>query len=250
MCGSQNGQVDIRGYSTNVQIGHTYNAATTAQHIRFTPGSVELMRMTNSGTIGIGLPLTSNLFNIQPFDNCRLHIMGSGANSSSSALNVANSGNSSLLFVRNDGNVGIGTTSPTSTLQISGLITANSGNFTNSLQLNGSGVGLYDTSVFNLGTISGSNAINCGQDRQIQTLTLNGTATTFTTGTGWPTSSSVARETTLNIFASGNTSVTWTIVNDWYRQPDSPLPSGRHIVLLRSVGSGTMQGHYIGSKTN
>ena len=132
----------------------------------------------------------------------------------------------------------------------SGLITANSGNFTSSLQLNGSGVGLYDTSVFNLGTISGTNAINCGQDRQIQNLTLNGVATTFTTGTGWPSSSSVARETTLNIFASGNTSITWTIVNDWYRQPDSPLPSGRHIVLLRSVGSGTMQGHYIGNKTN
>jgi hypothetical protein len=151
---------------------------------------------------------------------------------------------------RNNARIGIGTAIPSSELQVSGLITANSGNFTNSLQLNGSGVGLYDTSVFNLGTISGTNAINCGQDRQIQTLTLNGVATTFTKGTGWPTSNSVARETTLNIFASGNTSVTWTIVNDWYRQPDSPLPSGRHIVLLRSVGSGTMQGHYIGNKTN
>jgi hypothetical protein len=154
------------------------------------------------------------------------------------------------LRIDSVGRIGIGTASPSSALQVSGLITANSGNFTNSLQLNGSGIGLYDTSVFNLGTISGTNAINCGQDRQIQTLTLNGVATTFTTGTGWPSSNSVSRETTLNIFASGNTSVTWTIVNDWYRQPDSPLPSGRHIVLLRSVGSGNMQGHYIGNKTN
>jgi hypothetical protein len=166
------------------------------------------------------------------------------------------------LRIDNLGRIGVGTNSPTSTLHVvgsglfasglavTGLTISNSGNFINSLQLNGSGVGLYDTSVFNLGTISGSNAINCGQDRQIQTLTLNGVATTFTTGTGWPTSNSVARETTLNIFASGNTSVTWTIVNDWYRQPDSPLPSGRHIVLLRSVGSGTMQGYYIGNKTN
>lgn len=170
--------------------------------------------------------------------------------------------NGGSLFLSSSGNVGIGTTTPSSQLHVigsglfasglavTGLVTSNSGNFINSLQLNGSGVGLYDTSVFNLGTISGSNSISCGQERQIQSLTLNGVATTFTKGSGWPTTNSISRETTLNIFASGNTSVTWTIVNDWYRQPDSPLPSGRHIVLLRSIGSGTMQGHYIGNKTN
>lgn len=135
-CGSQDGQLDLRGYSTNVQIGHVYNAATIAQHVRFTPGSVELMRMTNSGTIGIGLPLTSSLFNIQPFANCRLHIMGSGANSSSSALNVANSGNNSLLFVRNDGNVGVGTTNPNSQLHVVG-----SGLFSGDVTSSGSFIG-------------------------------------------------------------------------------------------------------------
>lgn len=128
--------------------------------------------------------------------------------------------------------------------------TTGSQNISGNLTLNNNTIGLYDTSVLDLGTISGTNSVNCGQDRQIQTLTLNGVTTTFTKGSGWPTSNSVSRETTLNIFASGNTSVTWTIVNDWYRQPDSPLPSGRHIVLLRSIGSGTMQGHYIGNKTN
>jgi hypothetical protein len=128
-CGSQDGQLALNGYSTNVQIGHTYNAGTIAQHVRFTPGGSELMRMTNSGTIGIGLPLTNSLFNIQPFDNCRLHIMGSGANSASSALNVANSGNSSLLFVRNDGNVGIGTTTPAYKLEVNGGFAASTKSF-------------------------------------------------------------------------------------------------------------------------
>jgi len=168
-----------------------------------------------------------------------------------------------LLFVDAGADrIGIGTSSPgaklhvvgsgifASGIAVTGLVTATSGNFTSSLQLNNSGVALYDTSVFDLGTISGTNSINCGQDRQIQTITLNGTATTFTKGTGWPTTNTVARETTLNIYASGNTSITWTIVSDWYRQPDSPLPSGRHIVLLRSIGSGIIQGHYIGNKTN
>lgn len=176
-----------------------------------------------------------------------------------SPLSISNTNSQPIIFnldssekfrISNSG-IGINTNNPTYQLHVNGSgIIASGLQVNGSLSLNGSGVGLYDTSVFNLGTISGTNAINCGQDRQIQNLTLNGGATTFTKGTGWPSSNSVARETTLNIFASGNTSVTWTIVNDWYRQPDSPLPSGRHIVLLRSVGSGTMQGHYIGNKTN
>lgn len=40
------------------------------------------------------------------------------------------------------GNVGIGTSSPVSKLQVNGLITANSGNFTQSLQVNGTGVSI------------------------------------------------------------------------------------------------------------
>jgi hypothetical protein len=112
-----------------------------------------------------------------------------------------------------------------------------------------SGIGLYDTSIFSLGTISGTNSINCGQDRQIQTLTLNGVATTLNKGTGWPPTNSINRDVTLNITTNTNTSVVWNIINDWYRQPDSPLPSGKHIVLLRGIGSGIVEGHYIGSKS-
>lgn len=214
-----------------------------------------ILDIRNDGNIGIGYSAMGY--------SARLSIAGKTSDASASALDVFSSGSSSYLFrVRNDGNVGIRTASPTaqlhvlgsgifaSGLSVTGLLTGNSGNFTSSLQLNGSGVGLYDTSVFNLGTISGSNAINCGQDRQIQTLTLNGTATTLTKGTNWPSSSSVSREVTLNIYSSSNTSVTWSVVTDWYRQPDSPLPSGNHIVLLRGVGSSIVQGHYIGSKTN
>lgn len=144
--------------------------------------------------------------------------------------------------------IGSGTSLAANTLTASTGISIANGSGT--ITIATTGLANYDVSVLSLGTVSGTNAINCGQDRQIQNLTLNGVATTFTKGNGWPTSDSVARETTLNIFSSGNTSVTWTIVNDWYRQPDSPLPSGRHIVLLRSIGSGTMQGHYIGNKTN
>jgi hypothetical protein len=102
----------------------------------------------------------------------------------------------------------------------------------------------------NLGTISGRNLINYTPDSQYQNLTLNGTATTFLEGSGWPSSSNTVTDLTLNIVVTSDTSVTWTIVNHWYRQPDSPLPVGTHVVLLRAVGNDVIQGHYIGNKTN
>jgi hypothetical protein len=147
--------------------------------------------------------------------------------------------------------LGIGTSTPACALHVVGSGIVSSGlDVSGSLNVNGSGVGFYDTSIFPLGTVSGTNSINCGQDRQIQTLTLNGSATTFTKGSNWPSASNISRDVTVNIYASGNTSVTWTLVTDWYRQPDSPLPSGNHVLLLRGIGTGIIQGHYIGSKTN
>lgn len=218
--------------------------------------------------------------NVSPYGT--VTIIPSGTNPGTTNIVSQINGTNTLYLPSSNGNIAL--ISDINTTQITGILSVSKGGtntstYSNGQLLIGSGISLaantltastgisiangsgtitiattglanYDVSVLSLGTVSGSNAINCGQDRQIQNLTLNGVATTFTKGNGWPTSDSVARETTLNIFSSGNTSVTWTIVNDWYRQPDSPLPSGRHIVLLRSIGSGTMQGHYIGNKTN
>jgi hypothetical protein len=259
-----NGRLIIaRSDQTFVDIDAQYDTFSIDGSLNVDPniaGTINCMFVNAGPSIGGSLS-TDTLYINQSVTNVAaglgsIYFLDSSTNTSflldaENGLTLYGYGSSTLLCTdRNNDRIGIGTAIPSSELQVSGLITANSGNFTNSLQLNGSGVGLYDTSVFNLGTISGTNAINCGQDRQIQTLTLNGVATTFTTGTGWPSSNSVSRETTLNIFSSGNTSVTWTIVNDWYRQPDSPLPSGRHIVLLRGIGSGIVEGHYIGSKSN
>lgn len=48
----------------------------------------------------------------------KVTILGEGATSATSALNVLNSSSSSLLFVRDDGNVGIGTTNPDTKLNV------------------------------------------------------------------------------------------------------------------------------------
>lgn len=50
--------------------------------------------------------------------NTRLHVRGSGTTSSTTALLVENLNSSASLVVRDDGNVGIGTTNPTGSLQL------------------------------------------------------------------------------------------------------------------------------------
>lgn len=104
--------------------------------------------------------------------------------------------------------------------------------------------------VYDLGTVTGSNAINFASDRFIQTLTLDGTATTFTKGTGWPTEAGTSVDIGLKITVSALTTITWSIVNEWYAQPPSgALAVGTHLFFLRANGT-TIEGHYVGSRTN
>ena len=52
----------------------------------------------------------------------RLEVTGSGASSATSTFHLLNSSNTSMMFVRDDGLVGIGTSSPASLLTVSGTI--------------------------------------------------------------------------------------------------------------------------------
>lgn len=105
--------------------------------------------------------------------------------------------------------------------------------------------------VSGLGSISGTYSINAGFNNSIQTMTLNGFATTFTKGSGWPSNNTSATDVVLKLTASSATSITWTLVTDWFTQPSAgALESGVHLFLLRGVGSGVVEGHYIGKKTN
>lgn len=107
------------------------------------------------------------------------------------------------------------------------------------------------TSIFNLGSISGANAIDYSNNKMIQTLSLNGNSTTFTKGGGWSSDTNVSQDVMLRISASEPTPIIWSIVTDWFDQPDpGPLSSGVHLVLLRSIGTSILEGHYLGNKTN
>jgi hypothetical protein len=87
----------------------------------------------------------------------RLVVKGVDGTSTNSALNVTNSSDVSLLFVRNDGNVGIGIASPTEKLHVvgnglfTGSVTANSLSLTNPLPVaNG---GTNTSTAFKAGSV-------------------------------------------------------------------------------------------------
>jgi len=104
------------------------------------------------------------------------------------------------------------------------------------------------TKIYNLGAVSGNTSISYSIDKQIQKLTLNGTAVNFIEGTGWDIADKSV-DVMLQITANSTTTVAFdsNFVTDWY----STLPtfsSGTYLVLLRSMGVGVVQGHYIGNK--
>jgi hypothetical protein len=102
--------------------------------------------------------------------------------------------------------------------------------------------------IYTLGTVSGNTAISFGIDRQIQKLTLNGTSVNFTEGTGWDiTNRSV--DVLLEITVSSTTTVAFdsNFITDWYGLLPT-FTTGKYLILLRSMGTGVVQGHYIGTK--
>ncbi len=70
------------------------------------------MLLSSAGNLGLGTAYA--------LPGSRMEIIGSGATSATSSLHVKNSAGTSLLFARNDGNLGIGTASPSAKLHLIG----------------------------------------------------------------------------------------------------------------------------------
>ena len=136
-----------------------------------------------------------------PSVNSRLGVRGSDSSSSNYGLKVQNSGGTDNLVVRNDGNVGIGTSVPSEKLHVVGNTKITGG--------------------LNIGTIgSGSPLINLGLDSlgNVVTGTTGGGGGTFTGGTvSGPTN--FTNGLTANTFNTGSlviNGITYTAITDTF----------------------------------
>lgn len=104
-------------------------------------------------------------------------------------------------------------------------------------------------SVLDKGSVSGS-SVSIDGNKNIQTMTMNGTAVTLNKGNNWYGSKEYSRDVVLKITVSSPTSITWNIINEWYNQPPAgALGVGTHQFLLRLINQTTIEGHYIGVRT-
>jgi hypothetical protein len=97
--------------------GGTISGSGTLNYVpKFTPDGITIgnSQFFDNGTdIGLGTILPT----------AKLHIVGIDSTSSNFVLKLNNSVSSPLLYVRNDGNVGVGTSTPSTTLDVNGIST-------------------------------------------------------------------------------------------------------------------------------
>jgi hypothetical protein len=103
--------------SSQINIGALWNSG-YIQGTSIGGGGSRSIILNPYGTSNVGL----GAFGVDsiPLPTSRLHIRGTTADNTASGLNVVSSADTSLLFVRNDGNVGIGTTDPNYKLRVQG----------------------------------------------------------------------------------------------------------------------------------
>lgn len=123
------GSVTYYGAGSDLAITNYYNNPLYPNfgNMIFKVANSEALRINVEGDIGIGTTSPTS----------RLHIKGSTADNTASALNIVNSNDDSLLFVGNDGKVGIGTASPGYLFDVNGT-----GHITTSLGIGNLGGGL------------------------------------------------------------------------------------------------------------
>ena len=132
----------------------------------FAPGTGEKVRITSSGNVGIGTTSPSQKLHVFSAGYPQMRLQSNGgtwqvgvSTGNDLAFRKGTSGSNYPLWLDSSGNVGIGTTSPSTKLDVSGVITATGGNSTNWNTAYGWGDHAsagYITSVTNVSGYSGT----------------------------------------------------------------------------------------------
>lgn len=179
---------------------------------------------TGGGFIGIGASGNVSVGTSTPLGTVMLLTMGSTTNSSYYAFEAQNSNGSPLFVVRNDGNVGVGTSSPAYSLSVSGTVNAVSycisgaNCITSWPSSGGSGTVTSITAGNGLtgGTITGSGTIAVSYGSSTNTAVQGNTSITITAGSGMSGGGSIT------LGAGGSVTLTNAISNAY----DSNSPAG------------------------
>ena len=125
-----------------------------------------------TSTIYVGSATVSINSNSQ---GAMLYIAGSSSANTDASLHVVNTSGTSTLYVRNDGNVGVGTTTPGTALYVIGTITATNG-FVGSLS-GGTNVNTTNIDTTNINATATTTGSLTAGSATVTTLTTTGSAT-------------------------------------------------------------------------
>ena len=184
-----------------------------------------------TSTIYVGSATVSINSNTQ---GAMLYIAGSSSANTDASLHVVNTSGTSTLYVRNDGNVGVGTTTPGTALYVIGTITATNG-FVGSL----SGGTNVNTTNINATTIT-TGSLTAGS-ATVTTLTTTGSATV--TGTLTAASNNFVVGSTGSMTASSITvsTGTLTVANGAFKVDETgSMTAARVTASSMTVTTGTL----------
>ena len=216
-CNPTSGSLVFNAYLYQGTINQTGGASGTTRGLYVNPTltsafdwrSIEWSNNTGYGLYGAGtannyLAGNTSIGTITP--SARLHVVGSGNTTASTAFLVQNSSSNNMFSVLDNGNIGINTNNPQQTLHIEGTmrLTGSTGDSTTIMGRNASG----DVSAISIGSglsLSGNTLSSTGGGGGSGTVTGSGTATQVAFWSGATGTTSTA--------LSGSSNLYWDNVN-------------------------------------
>jgi len=218
---------NTNGTAKNWSIG-----AIDAGSFVFFDGSTERMRITSGGNVGIGTASPQSILDIRSANLPRLQLVKNGViswflgDTQQDGTNLfsigTDAGSSRILNINNSGNVGIGTTSPTAKLYVSGVSSGTSIKTDHTSSYSAFLAYINGTDFIGVDNLAGAMAIYAGSTERMRIVSGGNVLIGTTTDAGYKlrvngdVSSSVGRYSGSSTLAIVNNSTNYTLFNSLY----------------------------------